>query len=581
MARLRRALDRRNFKMKRIYLLLALALACMQMTLLLRTAWDKSDTIDEPTYMGSAVHQWTQATRGGANFAFDRNCEAPALPKWGIAAGLRLADPELFSLWIKRGKAKEPDPLRPPIERTRLNLFAARWATIALTVIGGLFLWSAARRFGETAAIVTHVLWTFSPTILAQGSLATLDGWLTAFCCFAIWVAFRLWDRPGLFWTTALGATLGLAAACKVTALGMAPVAAVLAGTALARAARGRGNNPVAAVGLGALCGIGGFFFALWAAYGFSYGEVLTGGLCGGKGVFPGLAPFGPVPFSSWISGLLLQWIHGEGGHLSYLFGEASSDGWWWFYLASLALKTTIGAQAAGLLGLTALDEKSAARERPGVRCASSRLPHRPPWRDERGADAERHQVHSPAVPLRHGVDGARRHACRPGFRRLGHAGPGRLPVARRHRIAGRPSPSPDVLQPVGGRARGRASLSDPRRRLGTGPAQPGRVHEDAEALASLLHLLQRQSGPLGIGLGTCALRADERLLRDPRHRAPSAQTHAVGVPQLAHHRTAGRTHRLLDLLLSGDQSPNRAPGEGAWKAEALLGRPAVGSLAG
>ncbi len=340
--------------MKRVHLLLSLALACAQMTLLLRTAWDKSDTIDEPTYMGSAVHQWTQATRGGANFAFDRNCEAPALPKWGIAAGLRLADPELFSLWIKRGKAKEPDPLRPPVERTRLNLFAARWATIALTVIGGLFLWSAARRFGETAALVTHVLWTFSPTILAQGSLATLDGWLTAFCCFAIWVAFRLWDRPGPLWTTALGITLGLAAACKVTALGMAPVAAVVAGTALARAARGRGKNPVAAVALGAVCGIGGFFFALWAAYGFSYGEVLTRGLCGGKGVFPGLAPFGPVPFSSWISGLLLQWIHGEGGHLSYLFGEASSDGWWWFYLACLALKTTIGAQAAGLLGLAA-----------------------------------------------------------------------------------------------------------------------------------------------------------------------------------------------------------------------------------
>ena len=23
-----------------------------------------------------------------------------------------------------------------------------------------------------------------------------------------------------------------------------------------------------------------------------------------------------------WIEGLLLQWIHGEGGHLSYLFGR-------------------------------------------------------------------------------------------------------------------------------------------------------------------------------------------------------------------------------------------------------------------
>ncbi len=338
----------------RLYPFLALALAGAQAVLLLRTAWDKSDTIDEPTYMGAAVHQWTKTLGGGANFAFDRNCEAPALPKWGIALGLRLADPELFEIWVKRGKAKEPDPLRPPLERTHLNLFAARWGTILMTVIGGLVLWSAARRFGEPAALVTHFLWCFSPTILAQGSLATLDAWLASLCCFVIWVTFRLWSRPGLAWTTALGATLGLSAACKVTALGMLPVAAVVAGAALVRAARERGKNPIVALALGAVGGTVGFVIALWAVYGFSYGEVRTNGLCGGTGLFPALPPFGPVPFSAWISGLLLQWIHGEGGHLTYLFGHSGSNGWWWFYLACLALKTTIGAQAAGLLCLGA-----------------------------------------------------------------------------------------------------------------------------------------------------------------------------------------------------------------------------------
>ncbi len=345
--------------MRRAHLLLALALALAQAILLVRTAWDKSDTNDEPIYMGSAVHQWTQTLRGGANFAFDRNCEAPALPKWGIALGMRLADPELFARWVNRGKAKEPDPLRPPIERTRLNLFAARWSTMLLTVVGGLFLWSAARRFGEMAALATHALWCFSPTILAQGSLATLDGWLVALCCIVIWVAFRLWSRPGLGWTAALGATLGLAAACKVTALGLVPVGAVVAGMALARAATERGKRTIIALVLGAISASGGFLMALWTVYGFSFGDVQTHNLCGTIGRFEGLAPFGPVPFPSWMSGLLLQWIHGEGGHLSYLFGHSSSGGWWWFYLASLALKTTIGAQFAGLLCLVAWLKRS------------------------------------------------------------------------------------------------------------------------------------------------------------------------------------------------------------------------------
>jgi hypothetical protein len=223
-----------------------------------------------------------------------------------------------------------------------------------LTVVCGLFLWSAARRFGEPAASVTHALWCFSPTILAQGSLATLDGWLAGLCCIVIWVAFQLWDRPGLGWTAVLGVSLGLAAACKVTALGLLPVAAVVAAMALARGARERGKRPTIALALGAIGGAVGFVMALWTVYGFSFGVVETNYLCGTVVRFEGFAPFGPVPFPSWISGLLLQWIHGEGGHLSYLFGHASSDGWWWFYLASLALKTTIGAQFAGLLCIVA-----------------------------------------------------------------------------------------------------------------------------------------------------------------------------------------------------------------------------------
>ena len=60
-------------------------------------------------------------------------------------------------------------------ERLRLNLFAARCATVAVTVLGGVLLWAAARRFGERTALVTQALWCVSPSVLANGALATLD----------------------------------------------------------------------------------------------------------------------------------------------------------------------------------------------------------------------------------------------------------------------------------------------------------------------------------------------------------------------------------------------------------------------
>lgn len=345
--------------MKRAPLLLAVLLASLQALLLVRTAWDKSDTIDEPVYMSAAVHQWTRVFGGDHDGAFERNCESPALPKWGFGLGLRLADPPLFEAWVNRTTGKEPDVLAPPIPRIRRVLLAARLATIALVVLAGLALWSAARRYGEDAALVTQALWCFSPTILAQGSLATLDGWSAALCALALWAGFRAWDRPGIGSAALLGALVALAAACKVTALGLVPVAlAVLVAARL----KGGARSPTVPALSSITAFSGAFVLALWAVYGFSVGTIQTNNLCGQNGGLGFHDRIGPVPFPAWIEGLLLQGLHGEGGHLSYLFGQVGSEGWWWFYLACLALKTTLGAQGAALLAVGATLRRPPAR---------------------------------------------------------------------------------------------------------------------------------------------------------------------------------------------------------------------------
>src|SRR5436189_294599 len=126
--------------------------------------------------------------------------------------------------------------------RLRRNLFAARSATILVTVLGGLLLWNAARRFGDLAAVATYALWCLSPTLLANGALATLDAWVTSMLCAVLWAAVRFWERPTPARAAAAGLCFGLALASKISALGVAPVLLVAGALALRRSARAEGR---------------------------------------------------------------------------------------------------------------------------------------------------------------------------------------------------------------------------------------------------------------------------------------------------------------------------------------------------
>ena len=320
----------------------ASALFLLQAFLLVHTARDKSDTVDEPIYLAVSVPQWM-------HLDLHSHCELPALPRWGFGLALRLADPGLFD--PSEAVGRHPLWSRPPREMRR-NLFAARAATIAVTLAGGIFLWRAARTFGVGVGLVTYTLWCLSPSILASGSLATLDAWVTALACVALWATLRLVEAPTLRRAAAVGAVLALAAGSKTTGLALLPVAAAAGAGAAIRASQEKDRRWKAA--LSVVCGLGvAFVVTLWAVYAFQLGPVDTARPCGTVSDLPGAGVVGPLPFNSWIEGLLAQAFHGARGHLGYLFGERGS-GWWWFYLAAVALKTTVGAQLLAALRLAA-----------------------------------------------------------------------------------------------------------------------------------------------------------------------------------------------------------------------------------
>ena len=265
----------------------AATLFLLQAFLLVHTARDKSDTVDEPLYLAVSVPQWLHLDLAS-------HCETPALPRWGFGLALRLADPGLFD--ESEAVGRHPLWSRPPREMRR-NLFAARLTTIAVTLAGGIFLWRAARTFGVGVGLVTYALWCVSPAILASGSLATLDAWVTALACVALWATLRLVEAPTVGRAAAVGAVLALAAASKTTGLGLLPVAGAAGAWAAMRASRRQGRPWPAAVlsTVGSLAAA--FLVTLWAVYAFQFGSVDTARPCGTESGLAHAAAVRPIAF--------------------------------------------------------------------------------------------------------------------------------------------------------------------------------------------------------------------------------------------------------------------------------------------
>ncbi len=313
----------------------------LQAALLTSTAWDKSDTTDEPDYLIGALAQWTQGD-------YTNNCHAPAIPRWGFGLGLRVSDPALFSEWRESdGASSHPLYSRPRLQM-RQNLFAARAATILVTVLAGLFLHGAAEMLWPGAGLLAQILWAFSPSTLAHGSLATLDMWAAGGLAAVLFLLLRAERRSSISTFLPLGVALGLATGSKLTALPFAGIAVLYAWFA----ARKNGLSPSRSLLLVALAVLVAAL-VIWMSFGFGVGMVDLASLCGtGRGL--GEGRFGPLPASLWIEGWLLQVRRGQVGFLNYLLGERSRTGWPWFYLVVLAVKVTVGAQILAVLGFIA-----------------------------------------------------------------------------------------------------------------------------------------------------------------------------------------------------------------------------------
>jgi len=204
--------------------------------------------------------------------------------------------------------------------RYDLTLAVARLGILPFFWLACLVVYVWGRRvYGAAAAVLALFFFSFLPPILAHASLATTDMALTASLGAAFLTALRWAERPT--WRNGLwfGAATGLAAISKFSSLVYFPAAITLAlagyfffhrpaASALIASLKERLPSLGLAVATGALI--------IAAMYRFS---------------LPAL-----------FEGIRAVEAHNAEGHPTYLLGQRSISGFWYFYPVVLAVKTPL-----------------------------------------------------------------------------------------------------------------------------------------------------------------------------------------------------------------------------------------------
>ena len=308
----------------------------------------ETPTIDEFAHLPAGCVYWTQAR-------FDLYDKNPPLARLWMALPVVLDPqariPEFSGPTVGWGPwrygQRFMDANRP---RFFTLFYRARLMIVALTLACGAVLFAWARGlFGERAAAVTTALFFLSPPILAHGHLATVDVacMLTIFlaCAALRWA----WAREGGRWMAPVGMALGAALAVKYTALLVVPAFLVL--LALRRPGLRRWTLQAGVLLLASL-------LVVHAAYGFRGSFGLLGGFrfhssfCKSvQGMLPGALPV-PLP-RSYVEGFDAVKLDTEAGEFdTYLHGQWSRDGWWYYNLVALGVKTPIPILALSLVGM-------------------------------------------------------------------------------------------------------------------------------------------------------------------------------------------------------------------------------------
>ena len=339
---------------------IAVFLMCCHVALVLCAIHANFAVFDEVGHLGAGISHW----RTKRFTAYRVN---PPLPRMLATLPLLHDAPEIDWPWVDApGYRPEWGLGRELARKTGTDYFwlvcRARyvgllWAILAAWII---YRWSS-ELFGLWGGNLSLALWCFDPTVIAFAAVTVPDMPATAMGL-AVWYAFyRHLEKPSweqAFW---VGLLLGVALLTKFTWLICYPLFVIIGWW------RGRLSIlhsvfifilPILIVNIGygfeRTCQPLGQFVFVSRTLSGQEGPTVRQTPPGNRfhGSWPASVPI-PLP-ADWVEGIDIQRRDFEGVYPSYLRGEWSEHGWWYYYLYAMAVKMPLGTLLILLTGVLA-----------------------------------------------------------------------------------------------------------------------------------------------------------------------------------------------------------------------------------
>jgi len=221
-------------------------------------------------------------------------------------------------------------------------LFAGRLGQILLTLLTGVVIvfWTHRATGQDSAAVIALAVWVFNPVALAYGHVANTDIGVAFGITLSAFLFSQLAEEPTVKYALMSGVATGLAMSMKYTTLLLAPTYLILSVMAWRRS-----NLSISNIGkLAAVFFIAGWCVALVVFWPFASPAPaptqtdLT--LFDVPGWFKTLRPL-LVP-SGLFKGLAIAMAHSKIGTDSYLMGQWSRGGWWYYFPLAFLFKTPV-----------------------------------------------------------------------------------------------------------------------------------------------------------------------------------------------------------------------------------------------